>query len=103
MVISTYLEQQAVEAQPESVEALREATVAACLWRIRPCLMTTATTLLALLPVLTSQGRGRRHGAHGAAGVRRDGVRALTLFVVPVGWCAVEELKLRVRQRIAAG
>ncbi|MEZ4468491.1 MAG: efflux RND transporter permease subunit [bacterium] len=29
-VISTYLEQQAVEAQPESVEALREATVAAC-------------------------------------------------------------------------
>ncbi|MEZ4472956.1 MAG: hypothetical protein R3F60_19665 [bacterium] len=53
--------------------------------------------------MLTSQGRGRRRGCPWRCRVRRDGVRALTLFVVPVGWCAVEELKLRVRQRIAAG
>ena len=36
----------------------REAVVVAGKRRARPCLMTTATTLLALLPVITSTGRG---------------------------------------------
>ncbi len=29
-----------------------------CSRRVRPCLMTTSTTVLALFPVLTSTGRG---------------------------------------------
>ena len=36
------------------VDGIREATVFAGVRRVRPALMTTATTLLALLPVLTS-------------------------------------------------
>lgn len=43
---------------PASMAEVREATVQAGLRRVRPCLMTTGTTFLALLPVLTSTGRG---------------------------------------------
>ena len=38
--------------------AIRQAALEAGVKRIRPCLMTTATTILALIPVLTSTGRG---------------------------------------------
>ncbi|NLW85000.1 MAG: hypothetical protein GXY41_11460 [Phycisphaerae bacterium] len=37
---------------------MRKAVIAAGNRRIRPCLMTTATTILALLPELSSSGRG---------------------------------------------
>ena len=41
-----------------STEDIRRLVVEAGKRRIRPCLMTTATTILALIPVLTSTGRG---------------------------------------------
>jgi Cu(I)/Ag(I) efflux system membrane protein CusA/SilA len=41
-----------------SIEDIRRTTVKASLHRVRPCLMTTATTILALIPVLASTGRG---------------------------------------------
>jgi Cu(I)/Ag(I) efflux system membrane protein CusA/SilA len=58
VVMGTYLEQSFRAERPDSVSAVREATVQAGLRRIRPCLMTSATTILALVPVLTSTGRG---------------------------------------------
>jgi Cu(I)/Ag(I) efflux system membrane protein CusA/SilA len=44
--------------RPATVSEIRATALEAGLKRIRPCLMTTATTILALLPVLTSTGRG---------------------------------------------
>jgi copper/silver efflux system protein len=58
VVMMTYLRQSAEAHPTDSVEGIREATVQAGLRRVRPCLMTSATTILALLPVLTSTGRG---------------------------------------------
>lgn len=58
VVIGSYLDQVFAERKPRSVAEIREAAMEAGLRRARPCLMTTATTLLALLPVLTSSGRG---------------------------------------------
>jgi Cu(I)/Ag(I) efflux system membrane protein CusA/SilA len=58
VLMATYLEQRFAKERPEGREAVREATVQAALRRIRPCLMTSATTVLALIPVLTSSGRG---------------------------------------------
>jgi copper/silver efflux system protein len=58
VVVATYMEQTFRRERPETVEAIREAVVRAGERRLRPCLITTATTLLALLPVLTSTGRG---------------------------------------------
>jgi Cu(I)/Ag(I) efflux system membrane protein CusA/SilA len=58
VVMATYLTQTFRRNRPETAEAIRASVVEAGEKRIRPCLMTTATTLLALLPVLTSTGRG---------------------------------------------
>jgi Cu(I)/Ag(I) efflux system membrane protein CusA/SilA len=58
VIISTYLKQVFGRRDPKTIAAVREATVEAGKMRIRPALMTAATTLLALIPVLTSTGRG---------------------------------------------
>jgi Cu(I)/Ag(I) efflux system membrane protein CusA/SilA len=58
VVVATYLKQSFEKRTPENVKEVRQAVLEAGKKRVRPCLMTTATTLLALLPVLTSSGRG---------------------------------------------
>ncbi|HFE47637.1 MAG TPA: efflux RND transporter permease subunit [Nannocystis exedens] len=58
VIVATYLTQSFRDAGALSVEEIRARVVEAGHRRVRPCLMTTATTLLALLPVITSQGRG---------------------------------------------
>jgi Cu(I)/Ag(I) efflux system membrane protein CusA/SilA len=58
VVMATYLKQAFARTAPATRDDVREAVVSAGCRRVRPCLMTTATTLLALLPVLASSGRG---------------------------------------------
>jgi Cu(I)/Ag(I) efflux system membrane protein CusA/SilA len=58
VIISTYLKQSFQRKKPTTIDGIREATVEAGKRRIRPAMMTAATTLLALVPVLTSTGRG---------------------------------------------
>ncbi|MHC4505603.1 MAG: efflux RND transporter permease subunit, partial [Planctomycetota bacterium] len=95
VVIATYLGQSFARRRPGTVKAVREATLAAGLRRIRPCLMTTATTIIALVPVLTSQGRGADVMVPMAIPVFGGMVfEVITLFVVPVLYCLVEEMKL---------
>ncbi len=96
VVIATWLEEQFTARAPDSVEAMREATVAAASRRVRPCLMTTATTLLALLPVITSDGRGADVMIPMALpSLGGMAFELLTLFVVPVLFCGWRELLLR--------
>ncbi len=58
VIMSTYLDQNFRRKRPQSIEQVRQSVSEAAQRRIRPCLMTTTTTLLALLPILTSSGRG---------------------------------------------
>ena len=58
VVMATYLNQAFARREIRSIEDIRDATVAGASRRVRPCLMTSATTILALIPVLTSTGRG---------------------------------------------
>jgi Cu(I)/Ag(I) efflux system membrane protein CusA/SilA len=58
VVVATYLRQTFKETRMNSVGEIRAAALEAGLRRLRPCLVTTATTILALLPVLTATGRG---------------------------------------------
>ena len=58
VLVCTYLEQRFSQVKPQTVQEIRDATVYAGKRRVGACLMTTATTVLALLPVLTSHGRG---------------------------------------------
>ncbi|WP_425657645.1 efflux RND transporter permease subunit [Tenacibaculum ascidiaceicola] len=58
VVMATYLTQTFDRDKPQTIEAIRASALHGGNKRIRACLMTTATTILALLPVLTSTGRG---------------------------------------------
>lgn len=85
VVISTYLRQKFGELQPASIAEIRAATLEAGLRRVRPCLMTTGTTLLALLPILTSTGRGSDIMVPMAIPVFGGmAIELMTMFVVPV-------------------
>ena len=97
VVLSTYLHQRFEHASPKTTRDVRRRTLEAGVRRVRPCLMTTATTILALLPVITSQGRGSDVMMPMALpAVGGMAVELMTLFVVPVLFCAVEEWRLRV-------
>lgn len=96
VVIATYLDQSFARRKIDSIEAAREATVEGGLRRVRPCLMTTATTVLALLPVLTSTGRGSDIMVPMA--IPSFGgmlIEIMTMLIVPVLYCAVKEFKIR--------
>jgi Cu(I)/Ag(I) efflux system membrane protein CusA/SilA len=100
VVIATYLKQSFQKHKPENIDEVRNAVLDAGIKRVRPCLMTTATTLLALLPILTSNGRGSDimiPMAIPAFGGMT--VALITLFVVPVLYSAREEYLLRKNQK----
>ena len=95
VVMATYLQQTFSRSPPRTIEQVRDRTLHAGRRRVRPCLMTTATTLLALLPVVTSQGRGADVMVPLALPVLGGMTVALvTLFVVPVLYCALEEARV---------
>ena len=58
VVMATYLRQRFAGTSLTTVSEIRQACVEAAKRRIRPCLMTSATTIVSLLPVLSSTGRG---------------------------------------------
>ena len=96
VVIATYLRQRFEANAPTDVAGVRATTVEAGKRRVRPCLMTTATTLLALLPVLTSTGRGSDIMAPMAIPIFGGMmIEILTMFVVPVLFCWVQERSVR--------
>ncbi len=98
VVMATYLTQTFERNQPESRKEIRASIVEAGEKRIRPCLMTTATTILALLPILTSTGRGSEIMIPMAIPSFGGMLIALiTLFVVPVLFSWRKELQ---QQRI---
>ena len=95
VLISTYIAQSFKKLQPKNKLEVREAILEAGKRRVRPALMTSATTLLALLPVLTSSGRGSDIMIPMAIpSFGGMSVALITLFVVPVLYCFMEERKL---------
>jgi len=100
VVVATYLRQSFARRAPGSLDAIRETTVQGAMRRCRPALMTAGTTILALIPVLTSTGRGADVMVPMAIPSFGGMTIALvTLFVVPVLYSWVEEVKFRARER----
>ncbi len=100
VVMATYLTQTFNRNTPQSIKEVKTSVVEAGEKRIRPCLMTTATTILALLPVLTSTGRGSDIMIPMAIPSFGGMLIALiTLFVVPVlySWKAEIQLKRTIK------
>ena len=100
VVMLTYQEQtfaarRAAGKGPGSVREIREAVLEAGLRRIRPALMTTATTVIGLLPVFLTHGRGSDVMQPMALpSVGGMAVQLITLFVAPCLYCAVMERRL---------
>lgn len=95
VVMATYLEQSFKTHKTQTIEGIRQATLVAGSRRVRPCLMTTATTILALLPILTSTGRGADVMIPMALpAVGGMMVALITLFIVPVGYSWLKEREL---------
>ena len=95
VVMATYLTQIFDREKPITKQEIRASVIEAGEKRIRPCLMTTATTILALLPILTSTGRGSDimipMAIPSFGGML---VALITLFVVPVLFSWIKELKV---------
>ena len=88
VLMGTYIHHVFLEKDPQTRHAIREAVVTAGLKRVRPAAMTTATTLIALLPVLTSTGKGADIMVPMA--IPTFGgmlIQSMTMFVVPVFQC----------------
>lgn len=92
VVIATYLRQRFAHDEPKTIEEIRASVLAAGTRRVRPCLMTTATTVIALLPVLTSTGRGSDLMIAMAVPIFGGmTIEIITMFVVPVLFSAWKE------------
>ncbi len=94
IVIGTYLDQTFRSSKIKRYEEIEERVVRAGLRRIRPALMTTFTTLAALLPVLLTTGRGSDVMTPMALPVFGGMFVALvTILVVPTCYCAIKQAK----------
>jgi Cu(I)/Ag(I) efflux system membrane protein CusA/SilA len=103
VVMGTYLVQSFRERPTANKQQVREAVIVAGTRRIRPCLMTAATTILALIPVLTSTGRGSDIMVPMAipsfGGMT---IQILTMLIVPVLYSLIQERRVRRATKVAS-
>jgi Cu(I)/Ag(I) efflux system membrane protein CusA/SilA len=104
VVMATYLDGAFSERKAASVQEIRRTTIEASLRRVRPCLMTTATTVLALIPVLTSTGRGSDIMVPMAIPTFGGmSLEVVTMLVVPVLYCGIKEFQLKRKKGATEG
>ncbi|MBX2943012.1 MAG: efflux RND transporter permease subunit [Cyclobacteriaceae bacterium] len=85
VIMGTYIHQVFEERKPSTVAEVRDAVLIAGKKRVRPAMMTAATTLIALIPILTSTGKGS--DIMGPMAIPTFGgmaIQLMTIFVVPV-------------------
>jgi Cu(I)/Ag(I) efflux system membrane protein CusA/SilA len=100
VLMGTYIHQTFLKRHPDTREGIREAVVEAGKKRVRPAVMTTATTLIALLPVLSSTGKGADIMV--PMSIPTFGgmlIQTMTMFVVPVFQCWWRESALKKQKK----
>jgi len=99
VLMGTYLDQSFKRNSTKTIDGIRDAVIEAGARRIRPAAMTSATTIIALLPILTSSGRGSDIMIPMAIPVFGGMlVAAITYFIVPVLYCMREEFQQNRKQ-----
>lgn len=96
VIMGSYIHQVFEEEKPSTIIAVREAVVHAGLKRVRPAMMTTAVAVIALLPVLTSTGKGSDIMVPMA--IPTFGgmiIQIMTMYVVPVLQCVWREREVK--------
>jgi copper/silver efflux system protein len=95
VLMGTYLTQLFDQDKPDTVEKVKATVLLAASKRVRPAVLTTATTIIALIPVLTSQGKGS--DIMGPMAIPLFGgmlIEVMTMFIVPVLYCLYMERKI---------
>ena len=96
IVMMTYLKEELKKLKPQNIHELHTVIINAGKRRIRPLVMTTTTTILALMPVMWSTSNGsevmKPMAIPTLGGML---VASLSLFIVPLVFSIVEELRLR--------
>jgi Cu(I)/Ag(I) efflux system membrane protein CusA/SilA len=96
VLMGTYLNQVFEKRKPASLADIRKSVIEAGSKRVRPAVMTTATTVIALLPILTSSGKGSDIMVPMA--IPSFGgmiLQVMTMFVVPILYSMWKEAKLK--------
>ena len=94
VLMGTYLKQVFAEEKTTDKNSIRRAVVMAGSKRVRPAVMTTATTLIALMPILTSTGKGSDIMIPMAIPTFGGMLfQTITMFVVPVLYSMWQEKK----------
>lgn len=85
VLMGTYIHQVFERRDPQTVPEVRDAVMEAGTKRVRPAMMTTAVTIIALFPVLTSTGKGADIMVPMAIPIVGGMIiQIMTIFVVPV-------------------
>ncbi|MDQ1769345.1 cation transporter [Labilibaculum sp. A4] len=96
VLISTYIMQLQEKKAPKTVQEVRDLVLEAGSKRVRPAVMTTATTIIALVPILTSTGKGSDIMVPMAIPLFGGmTIEVLTMFVVPVLYSMWQESKVK--------
>ena len=96
VLMGTYLTQLFEKEKPDTKEKVRATVLIAASKRVRPAVLTTATTIIALIPVLTSQGKGS--DIMGPMAIPLFGgmlIEVMTMFIMPVLYSMWQEGKVK--------
>jgi len=100
VLVATFLQESFIKNKPKSVKEIQNAVVEGGRRRVKPAMMTTATTILALLPVLTSTGKGADIMLPMAIPSFGGMVlNMITMFTVPILYCIWQEMKFKLNIR----
>ena len=96
VLVATFLRNSFQRNKPTTVPQIHQAVVEGGKRRVKPAMMTTATTILALLPVLTATGRGADIMLPMAIPSFGGMVlQVITMFTVPVLYSLWKEWELK--------
>jgi len=96
VIMGTYIMQVFEKEKPTTIAKVREAVVHAGSKRVRPAMMTAATTIIALLPIFTSTGKGSDIMAPMAIPIFGGmTIQVMTMFIVPLLYSMWQERKVR--------
>jgi Cu(I)/Ag(I) efflux system membrane protein CusA/SilA len=101
VVMLDFLERRFAGQVPTSIEQIREMVAEASLKRVRPLIMSTATTVIGLMPIFLTHGRGsdimQPMAIPSVGGMT---IQLITLFIAPCIYCLVQEFQFRRRSAV---
>lgn len=103
VIMGTYIKQTFEAEKPRTIQEVRDSILHAGIKRVRPAMMTAAVAIIALIPVLTSTGKGSDIMVPMAIPTFGGmSIQVITMFIVPTLYCAWQEniLKRKAKKQL---